>query len=237
MSLRPGLHRFFHLTLRTVDVLAARAFYGAVLGVGSARIDVVSLPPTALARGAKPHWLGLIEVDNVSAAVTGFVERGATVLSPLQENSQCAEATVLRDPGGAIVALAKPKVSGAPIAFPETGWYGFNTQDVERAKDNYGALFGWHFEAPTTVEGLGTFDPFAFRKGEPAVGSMRDVSAHADAHPHWLFHFRVISIEVAVKAVRDNGGLVSGEMTLPQGTRVAWCDDAQGAAFALWQSK
>ena len=52
-------------------------------------------------------------------------------------------------------------------------------------------------------------------------------------HPHWLFHFRVPALDAAVDRVRAGGGLVAATFELPDGRRIAVCDDPQGAAFAL----
>ena len=54
---------FFHFTLRTSDVPAARAFYAAVLGRDHA--EIFQLHEQAVARGAKPHWLGYLAVPEV----------------------------------------------------------------------------------------------------------------------------------------------------------------------------
>jgi len=68
--------RFCRVQLRTTDVASARAFYAAVLGDGVAT-DIVPLPDEAAARGAPPHWLGHIGVDDVDASARAFVERRA----------------------------------------------------------------------------------------------------------------------------------------------------------------
>ena len=101
-----------------------------------------------MARGARPHWLGCIEVAEVAAAVAAFGARGATPLGPRWVNPQGLEAQVLRDPGGAIVALARQAPGGASSAGPEVVWHLLNTADVERAKTNYRELFGWQLEEP-----------------------------------------------------------------------------------------
>jgi hypothetical protein len=45
------------------------------------RRDVlVPLHEQAIARGARPHWLGFIEVDDVERGAAAFVERGALPL-------------------------------------------------------------------------------------------------------------------------------------------------------------
>jgi predicted enzyme related to lactoylglutathione lyase len=59
-----------------------------------------------------------------------------------------------------------------------------------------------------------------------------DVEGRPGVPTHWLF-FSVPSLDVAVDRVRTHDGIVIGPIELPNGVRVAACDDAQGAAFSL----
>jgi predicted enzyme related to lactoylglutathione lyase len=231
------MKRFFDYHLRTTDVAAARAFYVAVLGNGDA--EIFRLHEQAVARGARPHWLGYIDVGEVDAAASLFGARDATALGPKWVNPQGLEAAVMRDPGGAVVALAKPAPGGGPsspaVARPDVVWHLLHTADVERAKANYAELFGWKFQEPLDLGKNGVFHPFAWQSGGPAVGSMSDIATRPGVHPHWLFHFRVASLDPTLDAVRSGGGSIVGSFVLPNGDRVAVCDDPQGAAFALFQ--
>ena len=225
--------QFFHYVLRTTDVAAARAFYSAVLG--NADLEIVQLHEQALARGARPHWLGVIEVPDVGQAASAFAARGATALGPKWLNPQGLEAAVMRDPGGAVVALGKLATPGAQVSHPRVAWHVLNTADVERAIANYRELFGWQFEPPVTLAEHGVFHPFAWLSGGVAMGALLDIAPRPGVHPHWLFHFQVAALDPALEAVRRGGGLVLGPFTLPDGVRIAVCDDAQGAAFALFE--
>ena len=111
-----------------------------------------------------------------------------------------------------------------------------NTADVERAKANYGELFGWHFERPLQLPEGGVLHPFAWQAGSPGAGAFYDITQRAGVHPHWLFHFAVPSLAVALEAVKRGGGLAIGPISLPSGGTIAVCDDPQGAAFALLES-
>ncbi|MEO8900372.1 MAG: hypothetical protein ABI488_02065 [Polyangiaceae bacterium] len=225
--------QFFHYTLRTTNVPAARAFYAAVLGAGEA--DIVQLHEQALTRGARPHWLGFIKVAEVDAAAAAFAARGATPLGPKWLNPQGLEATVMRDPGGAVVALAKPPPALSLASLPEVLWHQLSTLAVQSAKANYAALVGWDFKEPFELAGVGALHPFAWQPGGPVVGSMSDIAQRPGVHTHWLFHFRVPALEPALEAVRAGGGVSLPVLTLPNGDRVVACDDAQGAAFALFE--
>src|ERR1043165_4827223 len=118
------MHRFFLHHLRTIGADQARTFYAAVLGRDD--IEIFELHENARARGAQPHWLGYIEVDDVDAATRAFTERGAAAFGKWT-NPRGLEASVLRDPGGAIVALGKPPAEGSPGIGPDVGWCVLNT--------------------------------------------------------------------------------------------------------------
>jgi uncharacterized protein len=226
--------RFFQITLRTIDVEAARRFYRSILGDGSSPLNVVKLHEQAVARGARPHWLGFLDVDDVERSAAAFVERGAMPLGPKWVNPEGLEASVMRDPGGAVVAVAKPPPSMArELNSLDVVWHLLNTTDVERAKANYGELFGWEFREPVDLGNLGVFHPFAWERGGAPIGSMSAIEGRSGVHPHWLFHFRVSALDPAITAVRAAGGVVVGPITLPSGERLAICDDPQGAAFAI----
>jgi predicted enzyme related to lactoylglutathione lyase len=226
---------FFHVQLRTMDVDAARRFYAAMLG--ERVLDIVQLHERAVARGAPSHWLGYLDVGDVERAAAAFTRRGATALGPKWVNPEGLEAAVMRDPGGAIVALAKPPARMALRTGADVTRYELNTADVEGAKVTYGELFGWAFETPVDLGALGVLHPFAWERGGPIVGSMSDIGARPGVHAHWLFHLRVAALDAAVEAVRASGGKVLGPIDLPTGERIAVCDDPQGAAFALREAR
>jgi predicted enzyme related to lactoylglutathione lyase len=222
---------FFHYVLRTTDVAGARAFYSAVLGNTDA--EIVQLHEQALARGARPHWLGFLDVADVERAASEFAARGAAPLGPKWVDPRGLEAAFMRDQGGALIALGKPPAQGSQLSHPRVAWHTLNIADVERAVANYGELFGWEFKEPVDLGVDGVFHPFAWQPSGVAVGALSDIAQRPGVHPHWLFHFQVSALEPALEAVRAGGGLVLGPFTLQSGARIAVCDDAQGAAFAL----
>lgn len=221
--------RFCRFVLRTTDVEAARAFYASLLGDVGADLDIEPLPEAAAARGAPAHWLGHIGVDDVEAAARAFVERGATRLGPTRPLAG-GEAAIVRDPGGAVVAVATKPSSPTSTSVV---WHGLNTTDLERAAACYRELFGWQTTDRLDLGALGVHHRFAWHAGGTNVGSMADIAGRPGVHPHWLYHFRVPALDPALTAVRAAGGVVMSPIELPGGDRIAVCDDAQGAAFAL----
>jgi uncharacterized protein len=220
--------RFCRFELRTTDVAAARAFYSRLLGEEGA--DIVPLPEEAAARGARPHWLGHLGVEDAERAANAFVKLGATRLGPTRRTADGGEVAIVRDPGAAVVALATPP--SRPVR-ADVVWQVLNTSDLERATSSYRELFGWRFAAPLDLGALGLFHPFSWNPDGASVGSVAAITQRPGVHPHWLFHFRVAALDPALATVRAAGGLVLEPTVLPGGERIAVCDDPQGAAFAL----
>jgi len=222
--------KFCRFELRTTDVEAARVFYPRILGHD--RAVIWPLHEQALARGAKPHWLGYLGVDDVDLATARFVERGATALGPAPPTVSGDRAVVLRDPGGAIVALSTPPSQSSEPAV-EVGWHVLNTNDVARATSNYCELFGWALTSPIDLGAEGTFQQFAWQQDGQSVGALAGIAERPGVHPHWLFFFEVDALEPALTATRAAGGSTLAPITLPSGVRMSVCEDPRGAAFAL----
>ncbi len=228
---------FCRFDLRTTDAVAARAFYTRVFGHD--RMTIWPLHEQALARGARPHWLGRIAVEDLEATAIAFVERGAERFGPTIAMSDGGKATVLRDPGGAVVAVGTPPEGAAAEAArggaSDVVWYVLNTRDAARALATYGELFGWSFGEPRALGAHGTFRELAWRAGAESAGMISDIADRPGVHPHWLFCFETASLTEALATVRAAGGLALDPVELPNGARLAVCDDPQGAAFGLIQ--
>jgi predicted enzyme related to lactoylglutathione lyase len=223
--------RFVRFELRTTAVAAAAEFYRALLG---RRVDeIVALPPMAAERGAPAHWIGYLDVaplGGVEQLLERWLARGATLLGP--PRAAAGESALLRDPGGAIVALTNGGVRSAPGVV----WHQLNTKDAPRAAANYVELCGWALTSRLELGSLGAFQQFGWSSDEASVGVIADVAGRPHVHTHWLFHFAVSALDRALAVVRERGGLTIGPIDLPDGMRIAVCDDPQGAAFGLIES-
>jgi len=221
--------RFRRFVLRTTAVQAATAFYDAVLGGHDD--GVFELPSAAISRGARPHWLGLIGVEDLGSAddvAARFVEAGAMRLGP----AGVGDIAVVRDPGGAVVGMTGTTAATRAAVV----WHQLLTQDAERAAQTYGELFGWVTRDEADHGELGKHRKLAWSASEPVVGAIADVVGRPGVHAHWLFFFAVASLEAPMAATLTRGGKVFGPFTLPGGARVAVCDDPQGAAFGLMEA-
>lgn len=217
--------RFARIVLRTTDVAAARAFYGAVLGEHGH--DIAELPAAAVSRGAVPHWLGQVDVaalGSVEAVAGQMLARGAARLGP-----PTGTPVILRGPGGAIVGL-----TDAPAAAP-TGvqWHLLHAEDAARTLATYAEVFGWAPGERVDLGPHGVHHEFAWRHGSASVGAAVDVAGRPGVHTHWLFFFGVPALAPAVAAARARGGRMLDPYVTHDGTTIAVGDDPQGAAFGL----
>jgi predicted enzyme related to lactoylglutathione lyase len=226
--------KFCRIELRTTDADGARAFYQTIFGHD--RAVVWPLHEQALARGARPHWLGHLGVPDVERAAGAFVERGATRLGPSRASGDGGQTAVLRDPGGAIIALSSLPSRNADTAI-DVAWHLLNTNDAARARANYRELLDWEFQEPTELASHGVFHPFAWHTSGPSVGAFTDITGMPGRHPHWLFFFKVEALDPALAAARAAGSVMFDPIVLPSGDRVCVCDDPQGAAFALLEAR
>jgi uncharacterized protein len=225
--------RFCRFELRTIDVPAARAFYATLFGHD--RTAIWPLPDQARARGAVPHWLGHIDLGDtphLADATRAFIARGAMQLGPTFTTDDRGQFVIVRDPGGAIVALAPPQAGAAPVL--DVPYCVLNTTHVAAARANYSALFGWDITESVTTGAHGAYHEFSYRADAPArVGAVADIAGRPGIHAHWLYFFRTDSIEKAMAFVRVAGGTARDVLEGPGGAAIVVCEDPQGAAFGL----
>jgi uncharacterized protein len=226
--------RFVRYDLRTTDVDAARRFYANVLGESfwGPDIAVWQLHEQAIARGARPHWLGHVGSVLVDPVASRLKELGGERLGPAIDKGSHSYA-VVRDPFGAVLAVSTeaPGESRGLVR-----WHLLHTNDHEKASATYASLFGWS-PGPRLDLGppIGMSQEFSYESGEPAVGTITEGARAPSIHPQWLYCFGTSDLERAVDRVRSGGGVALPTARTPAGALVAPCDDPQGVAFALFQ--
>jgi predicted enzyme related to lactoylglutathione lyase len=197
-------------------------------------LRVWPLHEQARARGVPAHWLGAIGVADVEASAQRLLELGSERLGPTVQASDGTSYATLRDPSGAVVAVRATarRPTGAPVA-----WHHLHTTDLDRAWAVYSELFGWTHTGTLDAADLpGGYLMFAWDDSAASVGSIANTARSPGVHAHWLFFFPVPDLEASLANVQARGGSVSARpLALPNGTRLAPCEDAQGAAFGLLQ--
>jgi predicted enzyme related to lactoylglutathione lyase len=234
-------HTFARFDLRTTDPDAARRFYAAVLGLAfdapaaaeAAPLAVWPLHEQARARGAPAHWLGSIGVTDVDATLRRWLDLGSESLGPVVRAADGSPFAVLRDPLGAVMAVR------AGIRTPQrspVAWHQLHTKDVDRAWAIYSEQLGWSPTKTVEVPDLeGGLRMFAWEAGGKTVGAMGNTARWPGVHVHWLFYFSIADLDDAIAKLRANAGNSQSPIMLPNGNRIAACEDPQGAAFGLFQ--
>lgn len=232
---------FCRYVLRTLDVDAARAFFAEVAGLDfstpseQSGLEIFPLHEQARARGAPPHWLGQLAVSDVETTAGRLVELGAERLGPTFKGRDGTSFATFRDPVGALVGLREntPVPARSPVA-----WHHLHTRDLDRAWSIYSDVFGLEqreiIEAPNLEGG---FRAFAWNGSGESVGSIANTARWPGVHTHWLFYFPVADLDAALAVVHEKGGKTLPPVTLPNGRRLAPCDDPQGTAFGLFSAR
>lgn len=111
-------------------------------------------------------------------------------------------------------------------------WFKHMSQDIDRARTFYDALFGWRSE-PVAMGGA---EPYPMiHNGEHDIGGYRKGPTGAPAH--WVSYLSVADVNASFQAVTAAGGkpLMPPTDFGPVG-RGAAVADPTGASFALWKS-
>ena len=122
-----------------------------------------------------------------------------------------------------------PPVTETPTQLTSPGkfvWNDLVTQDVERAKSFYGALFGWTFAADD--------DRYTrvLRDGTAIAGIVS--AADPKRRSEWVGNLSVTDVDRAAALVREHGGVVERKpVDAPDRGRLAVVSDPEGALVLL----
>ncbi len=250
---------FIWYELMTPDPEGAKAFYDAVVGwdIGPGVDEYMGyrmigrsdggnaggiLPITDEMRehGARPTWLGYINVDDVDRTVKEAQAQGGKVLMPPMGIPNVGRTAMITDPQGAPFYVMKPippadKPDGGSDVFSPTkpqrvSWNELNTADPNAARGFYGEQFGWTSDHSMP---MGEMGDYRFWENEGVqLGAVCGLMGQPQSK--WRFYFRVPSIGDAKATVETKGGrITNGPHEVPGGDYVIVGIDPQGAEFAL----
>ena len=254
---------FIWYELMTSDADASMAFYGPLLGWtfgGSAEYREITvesgdfiggmlpLDDAMIAGGARPAWLGYVQVDDVDAMAESVKHSGGSVIVPPRDLPEAGRFAMVTDPQGAPFYIMKPKPSAAnpdasSNAFsydrPRPGhcaWNELVTSDPASALHFYGQRFGWVKDGEMDMGPMGKYEFLRHgRKG--MLGAIMPTVPHAPL-PGWVHVFRVADIDAAASQVTSAGGTIThGPVEIPGGDFSMNGVDPQGAHFALVGSR
>lgn len=113
-------------------------------------------------------------------------------------------------------------------------WHELMVPDLDAAKAFYGRVAGW-----TSRPWEGPHGPYeVWRNGETRVGGMIALTAEQRSQgtpPCWLAYFSTPDVDGTVAKIKELGGAVIHEMTVPEAGRFAVAADPQGGVFAVME--
>lgn len=104
----------------------------------------------------------------------------------------------------------------------KVAWFELPAKDTKRAREFYGALFGWHFQSMDDQDYHITFD---------AAGAIK----HVPEEKAPTVYFGTDDIDVSIARVRELGGEAGDKVEIPGFGHYATCTDTEGVPFSLYQ--
>lgn len=240
--------------LMTTDTAAAETFYKSVIGwdtrdaghptmpytIFASGADAVAgmmtLPQDAIDQGARPGWIGYVEVDDVDASAAKVKELGGKLHVPPTDIPTVGRFSMAADPHGAVITLFKPspQMHASPTAANHPGYSGWRelyAGDGPAAFDFYSALFGWTRGEAIDMGPMGVYQ--LFEVGGEMTGAVMTRPPNIPA-AFWNYYFQVDSVKAAIDRVTAAGGqVIHGPMEVPGGAWVIQALDPQGAMVSL----
>ena len=246
----PGTFSWIDLT--TTDQVAAKEFYGELLGwsfqdlpVGEgayytmAVVDgqnvaaIAPQPEQQRDAGAPPLWNSYITVQSADDAADRATSLGGSAHAPAFDVMDAGRMAVLQDPHGAYFMVWEPRQNPGAGLINAPGaltWNELTTPDLDASEDFYGSLFGWTTEILPGPMEYRVIKTVAGRN----TGGMRPPMPPGTP-PFWLAYLGTADIAAAAAKVTDLGGQVlAPPMMIEDMGEIAVARDPQGAVFALY---
>lgn len=254
---------FIWYELMTPDPDAAAGFYAMVLGWkispqtapaggmdyrmiqrsdGGSAGGVLRLSKEMQQHGARPAWLGYLQVPDVDAATKAIEADGGKMLMPRMD-LPVGSIVMVADPMGAPFYVMSPiPPPGAPATssdvFDTTGtatqrvrWNELTSADLARARSFYAKHFNYQFNESVPMGAAGDYC-FIDHEGV-RIGAMAQKPPNLPMGI-WLFYFGVSSVALAQRAIEAGGGKVLyGPHEVPGGSWIMVAADPAGAAFGV----
>ena len=247
----PG--KFVWFDLLATDSGAAEKFYGGLLGwtfeaqkgrenpykvARLAGVPVGGIVDVSARKAEVPAsvWLSYASVPDVDQATAEFRRRNGKVLRGPAEVGPYGRASVVVDPQGALLGLARIRRGDPPdgAAVPEGAflWVEYVAEDAPAAIAFYGDALGYTVER---IDGGANVEYFALK-----VGGVPRAGLYArpwkEVRSNWLPYVKVADAAAAAKKAEALGGRVvlAPKPEVRNGT-LAIVTDPNGAAVALQQ--
>jgi uncharacterized glyoxalase superfamily protein PhnB len=189
-----------------------------MLSEGSTEVPVQPPEPT----GTYSHTIHA-QISDVDRIVEQARQNGAQIeREPVDE--PYGRVAVMIDPFGHRWMLNQPPGRETRERHGDVAYITIGVPDDERAREFYGSVLGWQFEAGSVEHGWNA----------PMVRPMLGIAGNRQDAPQVELCYRVADMEAATALVRQHGGQAREVEQKPYGL-VANCVDNQGMRFQLWQ--
>jgi predicted enzyme related to lactoylglutathione lyase len=176
------------------------------------------------------RWIPHVNVVDVEGAARLAAELGGDIDAPAEEIPGRGFSAIVSDPLGSRLALWESAGFRGADAVSQPGcftWAELATTDPKRAGDFYAGMFGWQVIPDEQASSKWTLQHLDGR----AVAGL--TSSPVVEYGGWNVYFSVADCDEVVNLVKEHGGReVTKPVNIPAG-RFAWCEDPQGARFAV----
>lgn len=175
------------------------------------------------------HWLNYVAVDNVDETAKQAGALGGQVMAEPMDIPGVGRMAVIKDPTGAVIAIARFDQHAGTSADGPFGWCELATRDTSLAASFYGKLFGW----TARPDAQNVYTEFQ-AGGRSIAGMMAMTPHHGDAPPHWMPYAMVEDCDVIVRTATELGAAVHVPPTdIEKVGRFAIFSDPAGATLAV----
>ena len=255
-----GHGSFIWYELLTPDPVAAKAFYDAVVGWNieaqpSGEMDyrmigradgglaggVMRLTDEMASHGARPVWLGYLNVSDVDATVASIESTGGKALMPAFDIPDIGRIALITDPQGTPFYVMKPippegreneQSDVFSVDQPQhVRWNELSTTDQDGAIAFYQRHFGWSQEGEMDMGEIGKYR--FIQDNGVGIGAIMPKMPQVPVSS-WTHYIGVDDVDRAIGAIQAGGGnIIHGPMEIPGGEFALNGIDPQGAAFGL----
>jgi len=239
--------------LGTADLAAARAFYSALFGweieegpPEAGGYSIAHLRGRAVAglgpqqNPGPPYWSAYVNVDDADKAAALVKENGGTLFMEPFDVMDVGRMAVFADTVGAVLSVWQPKAHAGALVVNEPGafsWCELITDDLDKPKAFYAAVFGWRPESYGPPDGVGGYTEFKLGDRSVAGMMLKNDNMPAEMPNNWGVYFNVAGTDEAVARVKELGGSVLAPPMDIEPGRLAVVADPTGAAFNILTMK
>lgn len=251
---------FIWYELLSPDPDGAKSFYDSVVGWDIAKTSdfpngyrmigrydgkmaggILPLTDEMREHGARPMWLGYINVDDVDTSAGAIKADGGQVHMEPFDIPGVGRVAMVTDPVGVPFYIMKPiPPAGQPDAQSDVfdpmkaqhfRWNELSTTDQDGAIAFFERHFGWTQEGAMPMGEMGDYK--FVQAGGVGIGAIMPKPAQSPASA-WVHYIGVDDIDRGTKAITDGGGqLLHDPMDIPGGEFAVAALDPQGALFGL----